>query len=168
MLRVCLRCDETHPVEFFNRDRGKPDGIYPYCKDCSRAACRVVYRKYHDKHIELKRAWKVHNGERHREINRQYRVNHPEKAREGTANYRRRLKQATPPWADLELIEFIRSECPPGWHVDHIHPLAGKTSCGLNVPWNLQHLPPDEHRRKGSKLLLDKYGETATCATQLL
>lgn len=150
-LRRCTRCLEDHPVEFFNKDRTRDDGIYPQCKNCSRQACKRVYVKYHDKHIDMKRRWKAENPETHLEINRAYRAAHPEKSREGTANYRRRLKRATPPWCDTDEIKSIMSARPEGYHVDHIHPLAGKNFCGLNVPWNLQYLPADVHRKKGTK-----------------
>lgn len=205
--RVCTKCHSAHPITFFNKDRTRPDGLYPQCKECTRAACKRVYRKYHDKHVEQKRAWKVENGERHREINRQWRANNPDKAREYTNRWRganpekarqwqeenpdrvreidRRWKaankeklrerdrayaaanphkirakcarrrasllQATPSWVDNEILEFIYSECPPGWHVDHIHPLKGRNSCGLHVPWNLQYLPASENCKKSNK-----------------
>jgi hypothetical protein len=151
-MKTCSKCGEAHPITFFNKDRNTKDGLYTRCKDCSRKACRDSYRAHEAEHRVMKQRWKAENQERHREINRDWRQANPDKLRASTARYRARLKQATPPWADVELIEFIRSNCPPGWHVDHIHPLAGgKTFCGLNVPWNLQFLPADEHRKKGSK-----------------
>lgn len=150
--RICTKCFEEHPLTFFNKDRSRADGVYPQCKECTRKNCRRVYRKYHDRHVEMKRVWKDGNRERHRQINRQWRQDNPEATRRGTANYRARLKRATPPGTDLEMIELIRSECPPGWHVDHIHALAGANFCGLNVPWNLQYLPAETHWKKGTKL----------------
>ncbi len=58
MKRTCTKCGVEHPVEFFNKDRTRADGVYPQCKDCTRGNCRRVYSKYHDKHIALKQRWK--------------------------------------------------------------------------------------------------------------
>lgn len=151
-IKICTRCYALHDIDYFNRDRTTQDGLYPQCKDCSRAACKKVFRKYNLKHRALKQRWKDENRDRHHEINRQYRKDNPEVVREGSRRYRERLARATPPWADLELIRLIRSECPDGYHVDHVHPLKGENFCGLNVPWNLQYLPAEEHWRKGTKL----------------
>lgn len=67
---------------------------------------------------------------------------------------RNRESLATPDWLTIEqrkeMIEFIKSR-PDGYHVDHIHPLAGKNSCGLNVPWNLQYLTAQENMKKGNR-----------------
>lgn len=205
--RTCTKCAEAKPLEFFNKDRSRSDGLYPQCKECSRAACKQVYRKYHDRHLAAKRAWKVENAERHRQINRQWQQDNPEKIRGYTSRWRadnpekarrwseenpekvleigRRWKhanrekvqerdrayaaanphkvraktarrrasllQATPSWVDNEILELIYSECPPGWHVDHIYPLKGRDSCGLHVPWNLQYLPASENCKKSNK-----------------
>lgn len=76
---------------------------------------------------------------------------------------RRAIKlQATPPWVDKDhfnrIEEIYRSaktltefhEEP--YHVDHIEPLQGKTSCGLHVYWNLRPLPARENLSKANKL----------------
>lgn len=57
----------------------------------------------------------------------------------------------TPPWADLEKIKEFYSNCPEGYHVDHIIPLQGEKISGLHVLENLQYLPAKENLKKGNK-----------------
>lgn len=158
MERVCSKCFQRHPVAFFNKDRSRPDGVYSQCKDCTRANCRRVFRKYNEKHRAMKAAWKEANRNLNSQINREWRQANPEKAREGTANYRKRLARATPPWADKNALRAFYEARPKGHHVDHIIPLAGKTVCGLNVPENLQYLPAEIHFKKGTKFLTSAGG----------
>lgn len=68
-----------------------------------------------------------------------------------TAKRRARKLQATPAWANLEVIKEIYLNCPEGHHVDHIVPLQGKNVCGLHVEYNLQYLPASENMSKGNK-----------------
>jgi hypothetical protein len=157
-MRACSKCGIEHPVSFFNKDRSKPDGLYPSCKDCSRKTARVSYRAYETAHRAMKQRWKAANRERSRAINTAWAKANPDKTRKRSADYRARLIRATPPWADLELIKFVRSECPKGWHVDHIYALDGETSCGLNVVENLQYLPAAAHFKKGRKPPVDAGG----------
>ncbi len=62
-----------------------------------------------------------------------------------------RLKQATPKWVDLNAIKEFYNNRPEGYHVDHIMPIKGKNSCGLNVLWNLQYLPAKDNLKKSNK-----------------
>ena len=60
-------------------------------------------------------------------------------------------KQATPTWADLDLINDVYLEAAYfGYHVDHIIPLRGKLVCGLHVWDNLQIIPAQENLKKGN------------------
>lgn len=75
---------------------------------------------------------------------------------------KRRLKEATPPWLSedhwVEMNALYRearklsSETGIKHEVDHVHPLQGKTLCGLNVPWNLQILTQKNNRSKSNRL----------------
>jgi len=168
-MRICCRCYDEHPVGFFNKDRTRPDGIYPYCKNCSRAACKTVYNKYHDRHVEMKRGWKAANPEKHAEVNKawtaenrvkvrgyvkKWQDKNPEKTRQYNREYFARLRQATPAWADHEFLALLKWEInSAGLEVDHIHPLKGKNFCGLNVPWNIQALTALENCVKYNRLL---------------
>ena len=72
-----------------------------------------------------------------------------EKQREWTRRRIERLRVQTPNWVNADEIFEFRSNCPPGHHVDHIVPLAGKLVSGLHVVWNLQYLPRKENLSKG-------------------
>ncbi len=92
-----------------------------------------------------------------------------QKSRERTAKWKRdnweyykaylcsrkkRVRMATPKWADkTTLISFYKS-CPKGFHVDHVVPLNGKNVSGLRVIENLQYLSKIENLKKGSKVSL--------------
>lgn len=65
------------------------------------------------------------------------------------------LAMATPKWVDQKAILDIYQECANGseltgelLHVDHIVPLRSPIVCGLHVPWNLQILTAEVHRKK--------------------
>jgi hypothetical protein len=65
--------------------------------------------------------------------------------------------KATPPWQSSEELDAIYEDRPDGFHVDHIHPLKGKLSCGLNVPWNLQYLPDTDNISKSNHMTQPGY-----------
>ena len=67
----------------------------------------------------------------------------------------RRIKQQTPVWADTAAIKLFYLNCPNGYHVDHIVPLAGKTVSGLHTLENLQYLPIADNLKKGAQLIMD-------------
>lgn len=66
---------------------------------------------------------------------------------------RDQISSAIPCWADMNAIKYFYSQCPKGYHVDHIVPLNGETVCGLHVLYNLQYLTPEENIKKSNKLL---------------
>lgn len=63
---------------------------------------------------------------------------------------------ATPKWVDVAaLIDFYDRAIELRQKgvdvtVDHIVPIIHPLVCGLNVPWNLQHLPKRQNLKKGN------------------
>jgi hypothetical protein len=109
------------------------------------------------------REWRMRNLEAQRERERRWHHENPEKSRErARVKYHKnrkkivayvcarekRVRQATPRWANMDAIRAFYEARPEGHHVDHIIPLNGKNVCGLHVLENLQYLPASENCRK--------------------
>lgn len=70
------------------------------------------------------------------------------------SEYRASKLNRTPSWANLFLIKQFYSNCPKGYHVDHIVPLQGKLVSGLHVIENLQYLLAEENCSKHNKFII--------------
>lgn len=122
---------------------------------------RRYFEKNKLKRLAALKAWRIENPDRFKDAVRKWFAAHPGVARAANALHRARAVQATPPWMwsmfgkEIEKIyaKCVRVGLQTGipHHVDHIYPLAGKTSCGLHVPWNLQILPAIENIKKRNK-----------------
>ena len=117
-----------------------------------RATARKSYLK--NRASRIARSIKHHkaNPEAGRRSCRNYRKRWPERVNAKQAARHARKLRAIPKWADLEKIGAIYEACPPGFHVDHIIPLKGKTVCGLHCEDNLQILPAAENLKKSNRL----------------
>lgn len=97
--------------------------------------------KYKNKHLEILRAkWRIRS--------KFYREANVEIRNSQNAVRRARRRQACPIWVDRKELNTVYKNCPKGYQVDHIVPLAGKNVCGLHVPWNLQYLTPEQNIQK--------------------
>lgn len=67
------------------------------------------------------------------------------------ASRKKRVKLATPKWADLKAIREFYFNCPEGYHVDHIIPLNGRIVSGLHTIANLQYLSATDNLKKSNK-----------------
>lgn len=97
------------------------------------------------------REWRQTNKDKHNTLNREYQKRQKGVINAKTAKYQASKKQRVPLWANLEQIKKIYSECPKGYHVDHIVPLQGELVSGLHVEYNLQYLPAIENKSKSNK-----------------
>ena len=97
--------------------------------------------------------WNTAHVDKMRAATKKWRRANPKLARACDNARRKRVRTATPAWADRKAIRAIYERCPSTHHVDHIIPLKGKTVSGLHVETNLQYLPAVENLKKHNRLL---------------
>ncbi len=161
-MKKCGDCSSVFSLSFFSKDRCAKDGLSAYCKMC-RKDYKKAYYKLNKVYIALKsKKWAEANPEAFKLIKqksaKKHRAAHYKRNKASyiaNAKLRKlRKKQRVPIWLtkeDLNKIRIMYKNCPKGYHVDHIIPLAGKIVSGLHVPWNLQYLPAKDNLRKSNK-----------------
>ena len=87
-MKTCTNCNESKPIEKFNRDERSKDGLRPWCKAC----CNDYFRKYRlanpEKTHAAIRRWAVANLDKRRAAARQRQFANPEKRRAADLKYR--------------------------------------------------------------------------------
>jgi hypothetical protein len=138
------------------------------CVLCARVLALESYYKHHsrrlvgmarwrnenkDKASQCRQKWIEQNRDRVRKNKKEWQKKNRERVLASDAAYGAAKLQATPSWADKDLILSVYLNCPSGLEVDHVVPLRGKTVCGLHVPWNLQYLTRRENISKGNRFV---------------
>lgn len=176
--KVCTKCGELKAHSEFYKARRRQDGLTCQCKLCMKLgrnkANRKAYAAKHyqenkKKYYEKARKYKLDNPEKTRESDRKYAKKRAHVINAKTARRRAAKLKATPKWLTEDQKQWIlwyykqakAIEALTGvpHHVDHIHPLQGKTVRGLHVPWNLQVIPARENESKNNRLILNNEPE---------
>lgn len=169
----CTECSKIRAREYGrkNAERARKKTREWYWANAERAREREKTR-YHAAPTlvrERSKQWQLDNPEKYQENQRRayatrkevykgkaiaWAKANPRKRRSIMAANRARRQNAKIPLSKpyLDWMQFIYEICPEGYEVDHIYPVNGKNSCGLHVPWNLQHLPSEVNRSKSNKL----------------
>lgn len=172
LTKHCNQCKEKKSLAEFSNNKRQSDGKHSQCKICN----HVNYIQNKERATELKKRRYDADPEKYREYSREWYDNNKERAyktaRTWVENNRgavRAMKKRCkvkrsyrmPSWLTEEDQRNIQgfydmavrlTECTGiEHHVDHIHPLNGKTVSGLHVPWNLQVLPATQNLKKSNK-----------------
>ena len=175
-MKICSTCKQVKPLTEFTLDASKPDGLKHGCKEC----CAAYQRAYNEKHSErIAKRYAEYcrkNVEKIREKGRKYRAARPGIGRKWNAEWRERNRahhnaykakrraektQATPQWADRQIINDFYAEATHfGLEVDHIVPLHSPLVCGLHWEGNMQLLTSEENARKKNYRWPDMPGDS--------
>lgn len=145
---VCKNCNKDK--EEFKFTKTKKGIIHDFCITCRNTIyARNTRKRNPEKYNSYMRKWN--------KTNLNYKTSN---VRQNRANYRARLINATPVWADIYKIDQIyklasklERELKIKLHVDHIEPLKGKNNSGLHIWWNLQILPKFRNQSKSNKII---------------
>lgn len=154
-MKTCNNCRHAKPESEFSKDKSKRDGLQAKCKTCLKAISKAWSDANKERHLKQQAEWYKNNKQHHYQTGNSLRRTYPEKNAAKTAAYKAAKLQATPPWANMKLIEGIyKLAAKLGLEVDHIHPLQGENICGLHIHYNLQLMTKSHNRKKGNKLVL--------------
>jgi hypothetical protein len=176
----CISCCQEQFQTWLAKKGNKERKIYSdrlyYRRDFERLS-RVSAKKYEanpELFLARSRAWRKKNPEKSRAISRRRRLLKPDIVRAARRQHYRdnkpiyianaakrqeRIRRATPPWADLKLIETfyveadrMTRETGVKHHVDHYYPLISYVMCGLHVPANLRVVPALVNLQKSNSI----------------
>ncbi len=172
-VKNCYKCKQSKSLACFHKDKTRLDGLRHVCKECATTKQRKYADLHRDHYKELNKQHRENTDyfekryQNNKEDFAKYYQANQEKIKKQQAEYRKENKglfnaknakrralliNATPKWVDFKEIETIYTNCPEGYHVDHIVPLNNEMVCGLHVPWNLQYLPAQENLKKSNRL----------------
>lgn len=151
---VCVECMKADWTKDNEKRKSQPKS------EASKASGRRYYER--NREAVIARA-SARPKEETREYKRKYKLENPELYKALTSTYRRRHKNATPPWITAEQKMDIRklylaaqqltATTGEKYVVDHIVPISSPEVCGLHVPWNLRVITQEENLRKSNKLV---------------
>lgn len=160
---VCKECDKKRNKRYYNENQ---EDILEQKKQYRqenleelREKDRIYSQNNKERKAEYSRQWRKDNPEydsqkyhknklKRQKQNKEWSQNNKDKVRALAAKKRFNKKNQTPEYANFELIRLIYKNCPEGYEVDHMIPLA---TGGLHYESNLCYLPASINSSKKAK-----------------
>lgn len=158
-MKICTKCKENKSLDSFYPRKNRPSGLTTKCKICLNEAANIRHKKNpRSKEANTLAAakFRIKNPTYYHGAYKIAKQRNPLALRELWARKRANRRNAIPKWLTKEQRQEIKDiylNCPEGFHVDHIVPIAGKDVKGLHVPWNLQYLTVAENLSKNNKFI---------------
>lgn len=147
--RYCPKCTQYQSPTCYGKCTQNRDGLNRYCRPCESIRGKV---KYYKASPEVRQKKAAEKWVRNKPTYLEYCAKNKGRLNAKKASRKAHIKRATPPWADKKAISEFYQNCPPGYQVDHIIPLRGKTVSGLHILENLQYLTAQENLSKGNRM----------------
>jgi hypothetical protein len=132
-LKLCYKCKEKKPFDFFGADKNRGDGKNPVCKVClkkylatwrennkdkrkatvdkyranNRDKCNEAVKKSNQKHPETQRNWVNKNREKVQQIKRDWAARHPHQNKEIKANNRSKRRGASGNFTKQQIYDLL-------------------------------------------------------------
>lgn len=159
-MKTCTKCHIDKPIEAFYKRKRSPSGHEAECKDCRKKRNTNWVSANRKRHNKMMQEWYQKNKDRHLDNSKIWYADNKERKLMTTNARELRCRQATPTWADMDIIHYlykqakrISEQTGVPHEVDHIYPISHKKMCGLNVHWNMQIITAEQNRRKSNTII---------------
>lgn len=173
----CSGCKLEKPKSEFGPDKGRPDGLRPYCKKCKARESRIYRERNPEVSARASNEWSKRNPDSIRLRNKRYREKPENRIHQSVSSriYAALKGKRGAKTVDIlgysfsDLTEHLERQFLPGmswdnygeWHIDHIIPLSsfeigGPDDPNLKRAWSLTNLRPLwrlDNIRKNAKIL---------------
>lgn len=92
-MKYCKKCDSEKPIDDFNKDKSRPDGLFLYCKQCTRATAAAWRTKNKGKISERSAKYYRENREKLVEKSAKYYNENKDKAAKSSKKWAEKNKE---------------------------------------------------------------------------
>lgn len=150
-MKTCTKCGIEKPLSEYYKAKSNKDGLMTWCRTCETKRKIKYYAENTDSVLATRKIY-TSNKSKIKEITDKWYKNNKKTALATARAYQLRKSKAITSTTCLSTIKDIYKNCPEGYHVDHIVPLAKK---GKHHQDNLCYLPASLNVAKGAKILED-------------